>query len=121
MGEGNKSEGRFYVTGPNGEITTMGEMEGLPELIGKMPEEPTRIRFGDLEWEIKVPIPKVLRCKSRKRLIKLLMSTGMPRNTATTLAEAMYTYGVKYQDGWLTFIYRRLQANNAARQEGAGA
>ncbi len=61
---------------------------------------------GDWEWEVCFALPKILRCRSRKRLVKLLMSTrGVDRNTACEIAEWMRSHGVKYQNVWRTYLY----------------
>lgn len=62
---------------------------------------------GDREWEVCFALPKILRCRSRKRLVKLLMSIGADRNSACEMAERMRHYRVKYQDAWLTCLFTR--------------
>lgn len=62
---------------------------------------------GDQEWEVCFALPIILRCRSRKRLVKLLMSVGMGRNDACGIAEWMRCHGVKYQDAWLTCLFAR--------------
>lgn len=42
--------------------------------------------FNGGSASFKIKRPKSLRCKSRKRFIKLLMSKGMPRNMAVKIA-----------------------------------
>jgi hypothetical protein len=52
---------------------------------------------GSMQFEIKRP--KFLRCKSRKRFIKLLMSRGTPRNMAVKAAK-LKPPGESYDAMW---------------------
>lgn len=62
--------------------------------------------FNGGEMTISFKLPQVLRCKSRKRFVKLLMSIGVPRNVASTLRA---TPGETYQQMWRrVFFFVRL-------------
>ena len=55
----------------------------LGEHIGELAAESMQyVNFGGYPWDVKTVIPKCLRCKSRKRYRKLLMSIGYPPKIA---------------------------------------
>ncbi|MCD7857773.1 MAG: hypothetical protein LUG55_08270 [Clostridiales bacterium] len=70
-------------------------------------QEPTpHLRPANSVLEIKLQRPKVMRCTSRKRFIKLAMGRyGIPRDTAAALAKWAVLEGTSYQEqfDWLMF------------------
>lgn len=42
--------------------------------------------MDNCEFSVRVKLPRSLRCRSRKRFVKLLMASGINRNTAQKLA-----------------------------------
>lgn len=55
---------------------------------------------------VDIKIPKDLRCTSRKRFVKLLMSCGMERNDTVKLAAMAAEFGIPYQTHllWIGFF-----------------
>ena len=111
MGEKNNAAGRLYFVGPVGGCFTVGEITcdilGDPDI--KDIKEKINIAFDAWpELEARFKLPKSLRCSSRKRLIKLLMSTGTyGRNTATKIAESFAAWGVSYEAAWHACLFWR--------------
>lgn len=60
---------------------------------------------GDPMVSVSVEIPNSLRCTSRKRFVKLLMSCGVERNAAVRVASIATQYGVSYQHHFLEVIF----------------
>lgn len=65
-------------------------------------------------WEeancsIEMNFPKHLRCKSRKRFIKLIMSLGIQRNTANFLANDVAISDTSYGDFWINLCFRGIE------------
>lgn len=97
---------------------TNSQPRGEIELYREGMEEPVRIKIADTpeikldfketeneaysaedNWpmSINVEIPKSLRCTSRKRFVKLLMSCGIERNAAIRTASMAEEFGISYQ------------------------
>lgn len=57
------------------EITFAEDQEGNDNLA-----------LDNCEFSMRVKLPKSMRCKSRKRFVKLLMASGISRNVAQALA-----------------------------------
>ena len=53
--------------------------------------EPIRIRAG---------LPKYFRCRSRKRLTKLLMANKFSRDEAERMARQVCSMGLSYREAW---------------------
>ena len=82
--DGGKKEIKFYmmVDGQEvevkpdfAEITYAGDQQGDDNLT-----------LDNCEFSVRVKLPKSMRCKSRKRFVKLLMASGISRNVAQVLA-----------------------------------
>lgn len=56
--------------------------------------------LSEMSMTVNLKIPKALRCKSRKRFIKLLMSKGMRRDCAVWNADMIQKSGLTYGDAW---------------------
>lgn len=85
MGTGNEREIKVYleVDGETveikpdfAEVKFCGGQEGA-ESLEKM----------ECEFTARMKLPKCMRCRSRKRFVKLLMASGIQRNVARVLAE----------------------------------
>ena len=83
-----------------GERVTVGYIQDLDELADERGGVGKLIR--DLQQPISVTFRpmKHLRCRTRKRFIKLLMSHGVPRDIANWHAEIVQTHGLTYQMAW---------------------
>ena len=62
--------------------------------------------FKGLDWiDFKIPgtitIQKRIRCRNRKRFVKLVMSMGHDRNYASRLAKIVQSMGISYNVAWL--------------------
>lgn len=60
---------------------------------------------GDPIMSVSVEIPSSLRCTSRKRFVKLLMSCGVKRNAAVKVALLAARHGVSYQIHFFAVIF----------------
>ncbi len=76
---------------------------------------------GIIDCSFTLKWPKYFRCKNRKRFIKLLMSTGLDRNTAVIFADTMSIMnefvGFKhsYQEWWWHYIWSHLARKETKR------
>ena len=71
---------------------------GVAELAGGLVCEP-------VEFTAHFKTPKRWRCGSRKRFIKLLMSKGISRNQAGSVARAARIADVQYRELWQTDFF----------------
>lgn len=55
-----------------------------------------------------VKYPKLFRCHSRKRFIKLLMSTGKDKRTEQALALLYWYMKVPYSTAWMMYVWEAL-------------
>ena len=62
-------------------------------------------RWEEANCSIKMNFPKHLRCKNRKRFIKLIMSLGIQRNSANFLANDVAISDTSYEDFWLNLCF----------------
>lgn len=89
MGEKNNVESTLYYS--NGEkFEKIAGVKEFPTFQTKEVET-TEVRdlhgFNGGSASFKIKRPKSLRCKTRKRFIKLLMSKGVPRNMAVKMVK----------------------------------
>ena len=100
MGPNNNTRDLYMINPETGERVTVGYIRDLDDLA----EE--RGGAENLRLAVQSPItvtfraPKHLRCRTRKRFIKLLMSHGVPRDIANWDAKIVQTYGLTYQMAW---------------------
>ena len=95
MGPESKSDD--YTLYLDGEPIARGEIQ-MPE-ITLPPEMLEPVKELTMQWmgfELHYKIPKRWRCGSRKRFIKLLMSKGISRNQAGSVARVARIAGVQY-------------------------
>lgn len=80
MGEQTDSKLYFSVNGVD-----YTELVGIHTATLDTAENPSERKISALDggyFTARLKTPKVLRCRSRKRFVKLLMSVGFPRNIA---------------------------------------
>ncbi len=58
-----------------------------------------------MEFTVQAKPPKNWRCRSRKRFIKLLMSKGISRNEAESVARVARIAGVTYRELWQGYFF----------------
>lgn len=96
MGEQTDRKPYFSVNGVD-----YTELIGLPTVTPETAESGLSLDGGiflnDVSFTGSIKFPKVLRCRNRKRFVKLLMSIGIPRNVANTLRAVP---GETYQEMW---------------------
>lgn len=51
------------------------------------------LALNNCEFSVWVKLPRSMRCKSRKRFVKLLMASGIQRNVAQVLARGYVVWG----------------------------
>jgi len=85
--------------------------EWVPAKVGLFSLEDAEREYTQTMFETEIMITgsfktvKRLRCKSRKRLIKLLMSIGYGRNDAVSIAKEYHDLGVSYWIAWLMYCF----------------
>ena len=68
-------------------------------------QEPDSVLAGQsLEFTMHYKTPRRWRCRSRKRFIKLLMSKGISRNQAGSVARLARIAGVPYGELWRSYF-----------------
>lgn len=95
-----------YTLFMDGEPIEWGQL-GLPEIT--VPEEvfepPKMIGMCEyMEFSMTIKTPKRWRCRSRKRFIKLMMSTGVSRNNAEWLADFVRGW-MPYGEAWRNHLF----------------
>ena len=103
----------MYKTENDDEYVDLGRISDLGnnsiELNNEQKENQNEFNFGFLEpmeCTIKFKYGKHLRCKSRKRFIKLLMSKGVQRNIANKVA--LFVRVIRYESydiAWRTYYF----------------
>ena len=76
------------------------EFVGLPTVTLEATERSLSLDGGCFTARIK--LPKILRCRNRKRYMKLLMSIGVPRNVAE---KARANPGESYSGRWIYMFF----------------
>ena len=67
----------------------------------------TILPLQQVEFAVHFKTPKRLRCRSRKRFIKLMMSEGVSRNTAAWLADFVRGW-MPYGRAWREYLWKKL-------------
>ena len=86
---------------PLGPISDIQITPGTPSPDGCITRCPG---LQKLSFSMIVSFPKVLRCHSRKRLVKLIMSERMSRSFAEAWAEIARDERQSYQIAWFAFL-----------------
>lgn len=79
---GEQTNGKLYFSVNGADYTELAE---IPNATLDTEENPSERKISALDggcFTARLKTPKVLRCGSRKRFVKLLMSVGVPRNIA---------------------------------------
>lgn len=100
MGEQTDSKLYFSVNGVD-----YTEFIGLQTVTPEAAESELPLNGGCFTARIKMP--KVIRCKSRKRFKKLLMFIGVPRNVAQNIRVQA---GESYAAAWWTVVMMNLRS-----------
>ncbi len=107
MGPENSSEAEDIVLyTADGE--KIGKIWDLVEATVQAGKEITSVMcpaMVDLSMEIIVKPPRNWFCRSRKRFIKLLMSKGISRNEAESVAKVARIAGVPYRELWQAWFF----------------
>lgn len=97
-----------YTLFMDGVLIAPGQIE-LPEITvtedAQEPENAIMRQLGHMEFTMHLKTPKSWRCRSRKRFIKLLMSKGIGRNQAASVARAARIAGVPYGELWRSYFF----------------
>ena len=88
-----------------GEWKPVRLIDATPILEAILPGDPPQ--WVNAEISIKGKLPKHFRCRSRRRLIKLLMSDKLSRDEAVAIAQMFHNVGISYWDAW-TLIWPEL-------------
>ncbi len=88
-----------------GEWHEVRPIAATPILEAFLPGDPPQ--WVNAEISIKGKLPKHFRCRSRRRLIKLLMSDKFSRDEAAAIAQMFHDCGISYRDAW-TLIWPEL-------------
>ena len=83
-----------------------GEIE-LVEITAPVDaQKPERIlQLQQVEFTVHIKTPNRWRCRGRKRFIKLLMSMGISRNQAESVAGVSRIAGVPYVELWQSYFF----------------
>lgn len=100
------SSGTLYMKVPDtGEDVCLGPCRPIAGTIEADPADPIVVGQINLPKEatftIKIPIRRI----SRKRFLKLLMSYGVPRNVASSIAEIVRKNGHSYAWGFVVIRF----------------
>lgn len=101
--------------GPQSESSGTLYWDGMPIMQGELQEItvpadaqeqdfPRRFDTG-MVLTFTMRAPKCWRCQSRKRFIKLLMSKGIGRNQAGSVARVARIAGVPYGELWRSYFF----------------
>lgn len=100
------ASGVLYMKDPEtGEDVCLGQCGPITDTIEADPADPNVVHRINEPKEatltIKIPIRKI----TRKRFLKLLMSYGVPRNVANSMAEIVRKNGHTYAFGFLVIKF----------------
>ena len=106
MGPENRNEYTVYWGG-----VPLGDTPMMPGIIYEvmLPEEALTTEAMSLlepmEFAMHIKTPKRWHCRGRKRFIKLLMSKGISRNQAESVAGVARIAGVPYGELWRSYFF----------------
>ena len=69
------------------------------------PKPETILPLQQMEFTVHFKTPKRWRCRGRKRFVKLLMSMGISRNQAESMAGVARIAGVPYGELWRSYFF----------------
>lgn len=104
MGPESKDDYTLYL---DGVPIALVEIQ-LPEITlpADVPEREITPLLEPMEFTMQIKTPKHLRCRSRKRFIKLMMSDGITRNCAEQLADSTRKL-MPYVEAWRNHLQRK--------------
>ncbi len=107
MGPENSSEAEDIVlyTADGEKIGKSWDLVEVTVQAGKVIASVMCPAMVDLSMEIIVKLEKSWFCRSRKRFIKLLMSKGISRNEAESVARVARIAGVQYRELWQSYFF----------------
>lgn len=101
--------------GPHSENSGTLYLDGVPIMTGEITEitvpadaqEQDRPHLLDTGMVLTFTMrtPRCWRCRNRKRFVKLLMSKGISRNLAESVARAARIAGVPYGELWRSYFF----------------
>ena len=101
--------------GPESESSGTLYWDGVPLMTGVFQEitipkdaqeqDPPRLLDAGTVLTFTMKMPKCWSCGSRRRFIKLLMSKGISRNQAGSVARVARIAGVRYRELWQTYFF----------------
>ncbi len=106
MGPENSKTGGLDLYMADG--TKIGKIQDLAEVTvsaGKKIASVMCTVMAGISMAIRVKCQKHWRCGSRKRFIKLLMSKGISRNEAESVARVARIAGVQYRELWQGYFF----------------
>lgn len=106
MGSENKVDLGNCTLYLDGKPIAWGQGE-LPEVTvpADVPKPESIALCESMEFTMHSKAPKRWRCKSRRRFIKLLMSYGISRNRAESMAKVARIAGIPYRELWRSFFF----------------
>ena len=69
------------------------------------PKPETILPLQQMEFTVHFKVQKRWRCRGRKRFVKLLMSMGISRNQAESMAGVARIAGVPYGELWRSYFF----------------
>jgi len=103
-----EAEDLVLYTADGQRIGTIRDLRYLPEVTvptGKERGAAMRRIMSSLSLTISAKPERDWRCRGRKRFIKLLMSKGISRNEAESVARVTRIAGVQYRELWQTWFF----------------
>lgn len=79
-----KKEIMFYMIVDGQRVEVVPDFAEITFAEGQQGND--NLKLDNCEFSIRVNLPKSMRCKSRKRFVKLLIASGLNRNEAQALA-----------------------------------
>ncbi len=93
----------FYTIDANGNCTPVWKIEGTSFVVDiecVEPKSSLTFKPEEIGYTLRIDYPKNLRCKTRKRFVKLIMSLGNQRNTANIIANDVMISDTTYEQFW---------------------
>lgn len=103
MGPHSESNGTLYWDGVPIMQGTMQMQEITVPMDALNPEALTLLE--PMEFTMHIKVPKRWRCRGRKRFVKLLMSKGISRNQAGSVARVARIACVPYGELWQSYFF----------------
>ena len=106
MGPGSNNKKLYMINPETGERFTADCIQDLEDSVAAADGvQKLTQHFSGPTISMEIRLPKHLRCPTRKRFIKLLMSHGVPRDIAIWHAAIVRHYGLTYQEAWYSAVF----------------